>query len=290
MKKLDGIYPALLTPFDSAGNVNHGVLRELVEMNINKGVTGFYVCGSTGESFLLSVGQRKAILETVVDQVAGRCNIFAHVGHLCGDTAVELAKHADRLGVDAVSSVSPFYYNFTFDEIKKYYFDIADAVSAPVVVYNFPAFSKVSLSAENISCFFDDERFVALKNTSSDFYLLERLKTKYPEKSYFNGFDEMFLSGLAAGATGAIGSTFNFMAEKFIRIKALFESRRIEEAYAEQVKANNIITALAKLGLMDGEKAILRMQGLDFGNARNPFHRLSEDEYQCLKKVYEENK
>lgn len=289
MKKFDGIFPALLTPFDEAGNINHRALRELVEMNIAKGVSGFYVCGSTGEAFMLSTQERKSILETVMDQVSGRCRVLAHIGHIACDTAIELARHADSLHVDAISSVSPFYYNFSFEEIKSYYFNIADSVSSPMIVYNFPAFSKVSLSADDIACFFSDERFVALKNTSSDFYLLERLKDRFPDKSYLNGFDEMFLSGLAAGATGAIGSTFNFMAEKFIKIKALFEESDIDAARAEQIRANNIIEALTKVGLMDGEKAILRMQGIDFGNAHRPFHSLDSDEFAYLKSVYEEN-
>lgn len=289
MKQFDGIYTALLTPFDSNGCVKHDVLRELVERNLEKGVSGFYVCGSTGEAFLLSSQERKEILETVVDQVAGRRNVFAHIGHISCDVAVDLAKHAESCHVDAISSVSPFYYNFSFEEIKQYYFSIVDTVSSPMIVYNFPAFAKVNLTVDNISDFFDDDRFIALKNTSSDFYLLERLKTKYPDKCYFNGFDEMFMSGLAAGATGAIGSTFNFMAEKFVKIKALFEARKIDEAHAEQTRANNIITALSKVGLMDGEKAILRMQGLDFGFARAPFHQLTDEQYQYLEQVYREN-
>ena len=283
MSTLQGIYPALLTPFDKNGKVNKSVLRELVEKNIEKGVDGFYVCGSTAEAFFLSVEERKEILETVADQANGRCKLIAHIGHISTDTAVELADHAKSIGVNAISSVSPFYYNFSFSEIQSYYFKIVDSVDLPMVVYNFPAFSKVSLTEENISTFFEDSRFIALKNTSSDFFLLERLKKKYPDKAYFNGYDEMFLSGLAAGATGAIGSTFNVMAEKFIKIKKLFDENRITEAQQEQQRVNDIISALCKVGVMSGEKAILRMQGLDFGEARHPFRPLSDEEYAFLK-------
>lgn len=285
MNQLSGIYTALLTPFDKNGKINHPVLRELVERNIQKGVTGFYVCGSTAESFFLSSEERKAILQTVAGQSAGRCKLIAHIGHISTDTAIDLAHHAESIGVDAISSVSPFYYNFSFDEIKNYYFDIANATHSPVVIYNFPAFSKVSLTEDNIATFFEDERFVALKNTSSDFFLLERLKSKYPDKAYFNGYDEMFLSGLAAGATGAIGSTFNVMAEKFIKIKKLFEENKLAEAQAEQRRANDIIAALCKVGVMAGEKAVLRMQGLDFGEARRPFNPLTEAQYAFLKEA-----
>lgn len=283
LSAFQGIYPALLTPFDKMGKVNKPVLKELVERNIQKGVAGFYVCGSTSEAFFLSAKERKEILETVAEQVNGRCTLIAHIGHIDTDTAIDLAKHAEAVGVNAISSVSPFYYNFTFDEIKRYYFEVADSVSLSVIIYNFPAFSKVNLTEETISAFFDDERFVGLKHTSNDFFLLERLKKKYPNKDYFNGYDEMFLPGLAAGATGAIGSTFNVMAEKFIRIMKLFLENKVTEAQAEQQSANNIISALCKVGVMAGEKAILRMQGLDFGEARRPFGTLSDEQFTFLK-------
>lgn len=289
MKKLSGIYPALLTPFDENGKLNKKALRELVEMNIQKGVQGFYVCGSTAEAFFLSAKERMEILETVAEQNNGRVQLLAHIGMIDTRSAIELASHAEKVGVDAVSSVAPFYYNFSFDEIRQYYFDIADSVGKPVIVYNFPAFSKVNLTEDNLADFFEDERFIALKHTSSDYFLLERLIRRYPEKSYLNGYDEMFVSGLAAGADGAIGSTFNVMAEKFIRIEKLFRENKIAEARLEQQKANNIISALCKVGVMAGEKALLCMLGLDFGIARKPFKTPDDAQIKMLEAVYKEN-
>ncbi len=290
MKLLHGIYPALLTPFDNNGRINKPALRRLVEMNIQKGVSGFYVCGSTGECFMLSKDERKEILETVIEQNNGRVQILAHVGHIDTLTAIELAQHAEAVGADAVSSVAPFYYGFSFDEIRQYYFDIADSVSKPVIIYNFPAFSKVKLSEDNIASFSDDSRFVALKHTSSDFFMLERLVKRFPDKSYLNGYDEMFLMGLVAGADGAIGSTFNIMAEKFIKIQHLYKQQQIEEAAKEQQRANNIIAELCRVGVMAGEKALLRYLGFDFGMARKPFRELSETEEEHLVLVYNANR
>lgn len=285
MSKFEGIFPALLTPFTKENKINDKVLRELIDWNLKKGVNGFYVCGSTAESFMLSSEERKHILEVVADEVNNRATIIAHIGHISTDTAIDLAQHAKTCGVDAISSVSPFYYNFSFEQIRQYYFDIVNAVDCPMVVYNFPAFSKVSLSESDLSEFFNDQRFIALKNTSSDFFLLERLSKKYPDKYYFNGYDEMFLSGLCAGATGAIGSTFNLMSEKFIKIYRLFKEGKISEARAEQQKANNIISALCKVGVMSGEKAVLRMMGFDFGEARKPFNKLTDEQYLLLKEA-----
>lgn len=287
MDTFKGIFPALLTPFKADGVINKHVLRELVEWNIGKGVNGFYVCGSTAESFMLSSEERKSILEIVCDQVHGRVPIIAHIGHISTDVSIDLARHAKNYGVDAISSVPPFYYNFTINEIQNHYFKIVDTVPCPMVVYNFPAFSKVSFSEHELSTFFDDERFIALKNTSSDFFLLERLSKKYPNKLFFNGYDEMFLSGLAAGATGAIGSTFNFMPEKFIRIQTLLHTGKFDEAQAEQRSANNIISVLCKVGVISGAKAILRLMGFDFGEAMKPFKELSEEDMVLLRSACE---
>lgn len=288
-KLLNGIYPALLTPFDKSGKLNKNALRQLVEMNIKKGVSGFYVCGSTAEAFFLSADERKEILETVAEQNNGRVQLLAHIGHIDTQTAIDLAKHASTMGVTAISSVSPFYYNFSFDEIRGYYFDIVDACDKPMIVYNFPAFAKVNLTEENIACFFDDPRFVALKHTSSDFFLLERLAKRYPDRSFMNGYDEMFLCGLASGADGAIGSTFNVMAEKFIAIQKAYRAGNFAEAQREQQKANNIIAAMVKVGVMSAEKALLNTLGLDFGIARKPFKALTSEQISMLESVYKEN-
>ena len=104
MKRIQGIYPALLTPFTADGEVNRTALRQLVEMNIRKGVSGFYVCGSTAEAFLLSAGQRKQILETVAEANAGRVQLLAHIGHI--DTATAIAKGSAAFGAAGSGAVA----------------------------------------------------------------------------------------------------------------------------------------------------------------------------------------
>ncbi|MBQ9746425.1 MAG: N-acetylneuraminate lyase [Clostridia bacterium] len=286
MEKFKGIFPALLTPFGADGKINEKVLAELIEMNIAKGVAGFYVCGSTAEVFLLSEDERKALYRMVKDIAGERVALIAHVGDISTEKAIGYARLAEKLGYDAVSAVAPFYYKFSFAEIKKYYFDIVSSVSLPMIVYNFPNFSGVTLSAEQIGEFFADERFIGLKHTSADTFALSRIKTAYPEKVIFNGFDEMMLGGLSMGADGGIGSTYNFMAEKFIKLLALFRENKMDEARALQNEINVIISALCEVGVMQGEKAILCAMGLDFGKMRAPFGELTaEQEKSLLSKV-----
>lgn len=288
-KEWGGIYPALLTPFDKNDKINVKALEDLIDLNLKKGVKGFYVTGSTGESFLLSTEERKQVMKIVKDKVNGKAKLIAQIGCIATKHAIELAKYAEELGYDAISSVAPFYYKFSFEQIKKYYFDIVDAVSLPMIIYNIPAFSGVTLSVDNLKEFLDDERFIGVKHTSNDFFALERFKSAYPDKVFFNGYDEMFLSGLAMGADGAIGSTFNFMAEKFIAIQDLFDKGDIAGAQAVQKQANKIIVDLIKVGVMAGEKEVLNQLGIDFGDCREPFSPLTKEQKEFVKKEITSN-
>lgn len=279
----DGIFPALLTPFDSNGKINHGALVALIEWNLKKGVNGFYVGGSTAEAFLLSEEERISVYRTVAQTVNGRATLIAHVGSISTEQAIRFGKAAQSLGYNAISAVAPFYYKFSFEQIKKYYYDIVDAVSLPMIIYNFPNFSGVNLSVEQVSEFFCDDRFIGIKHTSNDFFALEQFKSRFPDKKVFNGFDEMLLSGLAMGADGGIGSTYNFMAEKYILIFRLWKEGKYDEALKIQKECNRIIKALCRVGVMEGEKEVLCQLGFDFGNARSPFSVLSEEQKQFVR-------
>lgn len=279
-----GIFPALLTPFDKNGHVDCTVLQELVRMNLAKEVSGFYVGGSTAEAFLLSDAERNAVYEAVANEACDKATLIAHVGAISTRQAIEFAKVAKACGYHAISAIAPFYYKFHFEQIKRHYFAIADAVDLPMIIYNFPDFSGVNLSVSQVSEFFSDSRFIGIKHTSNDFFALEQFKSNFPQKLVFNGFDEMFLSGLSMGADGGIGSTYNFMAEKYVAIYRLFRAGKCNEALEIQKECNRIITALCRVGVMEGEKEVLCQMGLRFGNARAPFSCLTEEQKQFVKR------
>lgn len=282
MKKLNGIFTALLTPFESENKINEKALAELIEMNIRKNVNGFYVGGSTAEAFMLSDEERLQLYKVIKDIIGDRdVTLIGHVGTISTVQAEKFAVQCAELGYDAMSAVSPFYYKFSFDEIKAHYFRLVDSVNLPMIIYNFPNFSGVTLDAAKISEFLCDDRFIGVKHTSNDYYAMERFKTNFPDKLVYNGFDEMFLAGLSMGADGGIGSTYNFMAEKFVKISNLFAENKMSEALEVQREANQIIDCLVSVGVMQGEKEVLCQMGYDFGYARSPFARLSTE--QCKK-------
>ena len=283
LKKFSGIYPALLTPFDKDGKVNTKPLCELIDMTLAQGANGFYVNGSTAEVFMLSDEERRLVYRTVADHAGGKGTLIAHIGAISTAQAIEYGKYAKECGYDAISAVAPFYYKFSFDQIKKHYYDIVEAVDMPMIVYNFPNFSGVNLSVGQVGEFLCDDRFIGVKHTSNDYFALQSFKAAYPDKVIYNGFDEMFLSGLAMGCDGGIGSTYNFMADKFVKIRKLFAEGKHEEALAVQAVANDIITTLCKVGVMEGEKEVLCQLGLDFGHARAPFSELGCEQKKLIK-------
>ena len=120
----NGIYAALLTPYTPDKKVNHEVLSTHIDRLLDRGIDGFYVSGSSAETFLLRDEERREVLKTVMEANAGRGKVICHVGAISTDAAIDYAQYAQALGVDAVSAISPFYYKFSRQEIVNYYKDI----------------------------------------------------------------------------------------------------------------------------------------------------------------------
>lgn len=281
-----GVIPALVTPFDSNHEVNYSSLRELVNFHIEQGVGGFYVCGSTAECFLLSDEERMEIMEVVTEEVNGRVEVIAHVGNINQRKAIEYAKHAQGCGVSAVSSVPPFYYQFSKEAITNYYAAISDAVDLPMIIYSIPALSNVTLKAEDISNILKVSNTQGIKYTDYDLFELEKIKRSYPELNLFYGRDEMFCSALSVGLAGAIGSTYNVMPQKFIAIQKAYEDGDFKLASEIQSEVNAILEVLIKTDVQSSIKYLLTKYGIDCGTARPPFVALNGEQKAMLDEVY----
>ena len=115
-----------------------------------------------------------------------------------------------------------------------------------------------------------------MKFTSSDFFTLNLLTQEFPDKVFYNGSDEMLLSGLAAGADGGIGTTYNFMPKHIVGIYRLFSEGRISEARELQSRANRVIDTVVRLGTLPASKYMIKLSGLDYGECREPFMPLTD--------------
>ena len=286
MNKMKGIFTALLTPFKDDYSINEASLKKLVEFNLEKGINGFYVGGSTGEGLIMTTEERKEVFRIVKEAAGDKVPLIAHCGSISTDEAISMAKTAEALGYDAVSAVAPLYYGFSFPAIRKYYDDIVSSVNIPMVVYNFPGGSGVTFTADYAAEMFKDERYMGIKHTSNDLYTLHQFKQKIDRPvTIFNGFDEMCLGGLAMGADGAIGSTYNFMGDKFIKIFEEFNAGNIEKAQEIQTEANKIIAEMIKYTVLPCEKAIMTHLGIDCGPCRRPFLPLTKEADEAMARI-----
>jgi len=290
---LKGIMPALMTGFTNDHTaIDPDRIRSLVHFLIQKGVHGLYVGGSSGEMLLCSISERMELLETVLTETKAAdhpVTVIAHVG--CTNTmdTIALAKHAEKVGADALSSVTPLYFAYGFPEVKQFYQDIASATSLPVIIYNIPGRTGMSLNVDQLHELLSIPNVAGMKFTSSDFYQLERLITSNPDKIFYNGSDEMLLSGLAAGADGGIGTTYNFQPERMLTIYRLYQEGKMPEALAVQRKANAAIEQVLKYGVLPACKEVLRIGGLDYGTCRAPFIPLNAKQISDLEKAIIQN-
>lgn len=277
MKNYQGVYAALMTPFKADGSVDYGALQVLADHCIDSGLTGLYVGGSTGEGFLLTEEERMEVFRVVGKHMAGKCNLFAHVGAISTDSAVRMAKVAEESGFDAVSAVAPFYYAFPLEAIKTYYSDIMHATTLPMLMYNFPNAGGFNGMLDVVNSFIQDDKLLGIKHTSQNLFELEQFKHLDRDLVVFNGFDEMLVAGLSMGADGGIGSTYNFMPRIILDIYNSFNQGDIAAAQKAQDKANRIISAMIPFGVFQMEKEILTNLGLPVGECRKPFLPLSAE-------------
>jgi N-acetylneuraminate lyase len=273
-----GILSALVTPYRDDGRFNAAIVPQLVEFELAQGIDGFYVGGSTGEAFLQSSEEREAVLRAVAGAARGRGTLIAHVGAIGTEDTVRLGRAAADAGYDAISAIPPFYYDFSAQELVGHYKALADAVPLPLIVYNFGGRTG-KLGHTDILRLLDDPRVAGVKHTSQDLFQLERFKRHRPDAAIFNGYDEMCLGGLAMGADGAIGTTYNFMGSLFVALYKAFREGRTADALALQVRANIVIDGLIDLGVFPATKGFLKVMSVDCGGCRPPFRTLSPGDW-----------
>lgn len=275
---LRGVMPALLTPFDAQQKIDKESLRRLVRFNIEQGIDGVYVGGSTGEAFIQSLAEREEVLEIVAEEGKGKITLIAHVGCVSTAESQQLAAAAKRYGFDAVSAVTPFYYPFSFEEHCDHYRAMIDSADGlPMVVYNIPALSGVKLTLDQINTLVTFPGVGALKQTSGDLYQMEQIRRAHPDLVLYNGYDEIFASGLLAGADGGIGSTYNIMGWRYMGIAQALKEGDIAKAQQLQRECNKVIDLLIKVGVFRGLKTVLHyMDVVAVPLCRKPFAPVDE--------------
>ncbi|WSQ13995.1 4-hydroxy-tetrahydrodipicolinate synthase [Streptomyces sp. NBC_01231] len=270
--ELSGVLTALATPFASDGGIEEKTLRRLVDRSIDGGVDGVVACGSTGEFAAMSAAERRQVVETVVDQVAGRVPVVAQTGALSTREAVELSRHAQDAGASVLMVVAPFYEPLTLEETLRYLRTVADAVDIPIMLYNLPGATGVNLLPETVGQLareVDNIRYI--KDTSADMAQAGQLIHRYGDViSTFVGWDSLLLTAISEGAAGVMAGTANVMPTELVSIHRALVAGDLDRARAEWARIYPLMDAIMSAAFIPAVKAALEAAGFPVGGPREP--------------------
>lgn len=289
LRFLTGLIAAPHTPFTPDGALNTAVIPRQADILLANGVTGAFICGSTGESHSLTTAERMKTAEAWRTAIGSRpLKLIVHAGHNCIEDAKTLAAHAAQIGADAISIMAPCYFKpATVDDLVAFCAPVAATAPAlPFYFYDIPALTGVQLPMVNLlekgACSIPN--LAGLKFTSTNLMSLQEcLKAGDGRFNILFGCDEMLLAALALGVHGAVGSTYNYAAPLYQEILKAYAARDLETARALQMKSVKLVEVLCEYGVLAAGKAIMGMLGAECGPVRPPVRALSLPEITKLR-------
>ena len=281
MKHLKGLIAAPFTPFRNNGGLDLQVIEKLAASLVANKVSGAFVCGTTGEGVSMTTAERMKVAARWQACAGTKLRVIVHVGHTSLGDSRALAAHAQKIGAAAVGCMAPFCFKPSkADDLVAFCAEVAAAApDLPFYYYHIPCVTGVTIPAFDFLRAAADRipNLAGIKFTHEN--LMDFAACVRWEGGRFDalfGRDEMMLSGLAVGAVGAIGSTFNYAAPVYHRIIAAFNRGDMEAAREEQARANAMIAVLIRFGGMPpAGKGFMKAAGLDCGTARLPLRPLT---------------
>jgi 4-hydroxy-tetrahydrodipicolinate synthase len=271
-----GVLTALVTPF-ADGRVDERALRELVEAQLAAGIHGQVVCGTTGEAAAMSEAERLTAMRLVVEQVAGRVPVIAGTGTNNTLSSVEMTEKAAELGVDGVLVVTPYYVKPPQRGLVEHFAAVA-GVGLPVVAYNVPSRTGVSITPETAAALAGLEGVVALKEASADLVLDSRIMQAVGDGlQVLSGDDFTFLPLLALGGAGCISVVSNVAPAEFAMLYDLFREGDLAAAREIHYRLLPLMGQLFSEANPIPVKAALAMMGQIGWDIRAPLSPLAED-------------
>lgn len=283
MNKLTGLIAAPFTPLDEAGELNLPQINTLVQLYRKNGVGGAFICGSTGEGVSLTHQEKKAVFATWGKEKGDHLKVIAMLGGTCLKEMQELAEVARDNQLDGISILCPYYFRpGSVKELVAFCQEVASAApELPFYYYHIPAFTGGSFSMLEFLKEAETSlpSLAGIKFTAPDLFDFQAC-TAYKNGKYnlLWGIDEALLSGLAAGADGAVGSTYNYVAPLYNEIIAAFAAGELAKARELQLRIVRIVQVLVKFGGIPAGKAFMKAIGVDCGWFRLPVRVLSEKE------------
>lgn len=280
------LFTAMITPFDANGNVDYERARSIVTHLLANGSEGLVVAGTTGEAPTLSDEEKLSLFRTVISEVKGRVPVYAGTGSNCTRHSIELTREAEKIGVDGILAVAPYYNKPSQEGLYHHFKSIAEATSLPVMVYNIPGRTGVNVLPETIRRLSEIPNITSVKEASGslDQVSFIRSLTK-PDFMIYCGDDSLTLPMLAVGACGVVSIASHLVGQEILQMLTLFKQGKIDEATKIHLRLLKIFKVLFINTNPVPLKAALKMLGLDTGVVRLPLFEVNVSEREQIKSV-----
>ena len=287
--KIEGVYPALLTPMNFDESVDTGGVRALVAWLLERGVHGIFAAGTHGEAYAVDREQRGLLIATVVDEVAGRVPVTAGAGAITTRQSIDFARDAQRAGADAISLVTPYFIAPRQEELRQHFLSVAESVEIPSLIYNLPGRTGVSVEPETLARLSESAQIIGVKDSSGDLGTLTAYLDSVRQPFYvMNGNDNNIAAALRLGACGCVAASANVAPALVVSIYEHARAGRDAEAAEAQRKLARI-RRLFSAGTVPGVmKEMARLLGLPVGRTAAPILRLAPAVREEMARVMDE--
>jgi 4-hydroxy-2-oxoglutarate aldolase len=290
MLALKGIVPPLVTPFDDGGNVRYDAFERNFDMYFEAGIQGFLVLGSNGESVYVEHSEKLKLIEVARKRVPSSMTLFVGTGVESTQATILLTKEAAERGADAVLVKNPFYYKsqMTFDVYHAHYTAVADASPVPVVLYNVPVFTGISMEARLVIELAKHPNIVGLKESSGDVRLISEVVWNTPKEKFavVAGAAPVLYPNMMAGARGGIVALACAAPKAMLTLyNAVTSANYARAAEVQRIIAPAAAAVTAKYGIA-GLKAGMALEGFDSGVPRKPLQPLKPAQVEDLQQTF----
>lgn len=276
MELFTGSGVALITPFDENGEVNYSRLREILEFHVINHTDAIIVTGTTGEGSTLNDEEKISVIEFTVNIINNRIPVIAGTGSNDTRHAAEFSKRVEKLGVDGLLVVTPYYNKGNENGIYEHYKTLAEGVKIPVILYNVPSRTGVNLSIPLLKRLAQIENITALKEASGNISYVAEVAREVPELDIYSGNDDMVVPVLSLGGKGVISVSANIIPDISHDMTVSFLKGDVKKARELQLKYNDLVNALFLETNPAPIKEAMNFLGYEVGNCRLPLGVMEE--------------
>ncbi len=286
-KKIEGVLTAIVTPFDAEGGLHVQSLKEQVNRQLRAG-NGIFCGGTNGEFFVLNEQEKITVTAACVDEVAGRANVVAHIGEISTRETIRLGKQIEKLGVDAVSVITPYFVPLKQNELITHYTAVADALSVPVFLYNIPARTGNTLEPQTVRVLAQHPNIIGIKDSAGSYESLSGFLNAVKDMENFNvlnGPDSLIHRGFVEGCSACISGLANVAPNEINAIWSHFNAGDVEGSRQAQENVTGLRTDLYSVGFSPAAvKKAVQLMGYNVGESRYAVS-FTEEQQQQIRQI-----